>query len=106
MLGEVGHFAVTTVHGPAWDGSKTIREQTAWDEHASFMDSLVDDGFIVMGGPLDGGEHALLIVVAADETEVRRRLSADPWTPTQMLEVGSVQRWSIWLDGRNHAANP
>jgi uncharacterized protein YciI len=94
------YFAVTTVHGAEWDASKPIREQVAWDAHASFMDGLVNDGFIVMGGPLDDGENALLIVDAADEDEVRQRLVTDPWSPMEMLRVGSVKRWSIWLDGR------
>lgn len=55
MLGGMEYLAVTTVHGPKWDSSKPIREQAAWDAHASFMDSLVDEGFIVLGGPLDDG---------------------------------------------------
>jgi uncharacterized protein YciI len=87
-----------------WDRSKPIREQAAWDAHASFMDGLVDEGFIVLGGPLDDGEHALLMVDASDEAEVRERLGADPWNPMDMLSVATVQRWSIWLDGRNRAA--
>jgi hypothetical protein len=104
MLRDVGYFAVTTVHGPEWDSSKPIRGQAAWDAHASFMDSLVDDGFIVLGGPLDDGEHALLMVEASDEAEVRERLRGDPWNPMDLLSVSTVQRWSIWLDGRNQAA--
>jgi uncharacterized protein YciI len=98
--GRVEYFAVTTVHGSNWDGSKSIREQQAWAEHASFMDGLVADGLIVLGGPLDDGEHVLLIIEAADEGEVRQRLASDPWNPMDMLSVGSVKRWSIWLDGR------
>lgn len=69
------------------------------------MDELVERGFIVLGGPLDDGEHALLVVEAASEEEVRERLAVDPWSPAHMgmLAVSSVQRWSIWLDGRNQA---
>lgn len=33
------------------DFSKDTREQPFWDEHAKFIDQLVDDGFILMGGP-------------------------------------------------------
>ena len=97
---------MTTVHGPKWDSSKPIREQAAWDAHASFMDSLVDEGFIVLGGPIDEGEQALLVVDATNEAEVRRRLAADPWNPMGMLSVGTVQRWTIWLDGRNQVVDP
>ena len=28
--------------GPQWDASRPLEEQAGWDEHASFMDGLVD----------------------------------------------------------------
>ena len=43
--------------GPDWDRSKPMEEQSGWDEHAAFMDGLVDDGFIVLGGPLSDEER-------------------------------------------------
>ena len=78
--------------GPA----RGLREQDAWDEHAAFMDDLVDDGFVLLGGPL-GANRALLIVEAASEEEVRERLAQDPWTPIRMLGVESVEPWEILL---------
>jgi uncharacterized protein YciI len=101
----VEYFAVLTVHGPGWDGSKAIRSQQGWNDHAAVMDGLVESGFIVMGGPLDDGEQALLVVEAASEEEVRQLLAFDPWSPAhmEMLVVHTVQRWSIWLDGRSRA---
>jgi hypothetical protein len=44
-------FAVTLVNGPRYDESRPRREQDGWDEHAAFMDALVDDGFVILGGP-------------------------------------------------------
>jgi hypothetical protein len=38
--------------GPEYDSSRPLEEQSGWGEHASFMDGLVDSGFIVLGGPL------------------------------------------------------
>jgi hypothetical protein len=38
--------------GPQFDRSKPLQEQSGWAEHAAFMDSLVDQCFIVLGGPL------------------------------------------------------
>jgi hypothetical protein len=99
----VATFAVTMEHGPRWDASRGIRDQDGFPEHAAFMDALVEDGFVVVGGPLDGGRAALLLVEAADEAELRTRLAADPWAPTR-LHVGSVQRWDLWLDSRTTAA--
>ncbi|HXP18136.1 MAG TPA: hypothetical protein VN840_00695 [Streptosporangiaceae bacterium] len=96
----MAYFAVTLVHGPGWDVSRQIREQKAWDEHAAFMDGLVDDGFIILGGPIDGGERAMHLVEATDEQEITARLRQDPWASMGLLGVGTIRPWSIWLDGR------
>jgi hypothetical protein len=90
-------------HGPWWDASRGIRDQDGFPEHAAFMDALVEDGFVIVGGPLDGGRAALLLVEAADEAQLRTRLAADPWAPAR-LRVGSVQPWDMWLDSRTKAA--
>jgi hypothetical protein len=93
-------FALKMVHGPHWDDSRGIREQRAWDEHAVFMDGLVDDGFVVLGGPIGDGKQTMLIVEAIDEREIEARLGEDPWAPMDLLRIGSIQPWTIWLDGR------
>lgn len=99
----MAYFAVTTAHGRGWDPSRGIRQQDAWDAHAAFMDALVAEGFVVIGGPLGSGDRALLAVEAADEQQVRSRLAADPWEPMDLLHVDTVEPWSLWLDGRNRA---
>jgi len=93
-------FVVTMVNGSEYDRSRPRREQRGWDEHAVFMDGLLDEGFVVLGGPIGDGERVMLVVEAADEEEVRRRLGPDPWAPMGVLEIGSVQLWTIWLDSR------
>lgn len=74
---------------PSWDVTRGIREQREWDEHAAFMDGLVDDGFVILGGPIGDGERVLLVVEAADEREIRERLGEDPWASTGMLRIGA-----------------
>lgn len=102
-LRSVPNFAVTLVHACNWDTKRSIREQERWAEHAAFMDGLVDDGFIVVGGPLGSGERTLHLVDAPDEQAVRSRLRSDPWAQMGLLEVGSITEWALWLDGRNAA---
>jgi hypothetical protein len=97
-------FALTMVHGPHWDDSFGIREQRAWDEHAAFMDALVDGGFVILGGPIGDGRQTMLVIEATDEPEVRQRLGEDPWASMGLLQIGSLQPWTIWLDGRPAAA--
>jgi uncharacterized protein YciI len=93
-------FALTMVHGPRWDDSNGIREQRAWDEHAAFMDALVDDGFVILGGPIGDGKQTMLVIEATDEDEVKQQLGEDPWAQMGLLQIGSLQPWTIWLDGR------
>ena len=50
------------VNGPSYDSSRSRREQRDWDEHVTFMDGLVDEGFVILGGSIGEGEWILLIV--------------------------------------------
>ena len=98
----MANFALTLVHGPGWDDSLGIREQPAWTAHAAFMDALVADGFILLGGPIGDGQQTLHVVEADDEDQIRRRLAEDPWARAELLKVGSIQPWALWLDVRDH----
>jgi hypothetical protein len=92
-------FAVVLEHGAAWDGARGLREQDGWDEHAAFMDALVDDGFVVLGGPLGDGRRVLLAVAAGDEGAIRARLAPDPWHADDHLRIAAVEPWTVLLDG-------
>ena len=97
-------FIVISSAGPNRHPSKGTREQPLWDEHATFIDKLVDEGFIFMGDPLvneAGLPHgALLIVNAEDENEVREKLKNDPWFTHGILKLENVERWQIFIDAR------
>lgn len=97
----VTYYAVTRERGENWDARLSLRQQAKWDEHATFMDALIDEGFIVLGGPLGEGEKVfLLIIEAASEQEIHARLADDPWTPLGLLRTAKVERWQILLDAR------
>jgi uncharacterized protein YciI len=78
-----------------------MREQEGWEEHARFMDDLVASGFLLLGGPLEGGRETLHIVDAPSEQAIRERLVEDPWAANGMLRPKSIERWTVLLDGRN-----
>jgi uncharacterized protein YciI len=96
----VAVFAVTMVWGPSRDPLRNRREQRAWDEHAAFMDRLVDEGCMILGGPIGDGENTMHAIEAADEDEIRARLAGDPWAAMDILRIGEIRPWTIWLDGR------
>ena len=88
--------------GPHWDSSRPLEEQSDWPAHASFMNGLVDTGFIVLGGPLADEHRVVHAVEAESEDVVRATLACDPWSESH-LQVESIEPWTIRLDGRGGA---
>jgi uncharacterized protein YciI len=87
-------------HGPHWDDAQGIRDQVGWVEHARFMDGLVAEGLIIVGGPVGDGSYTAHLVEAAHQDEIRARLAEDPWARDGHLNVGLLEPWALWLDGR------
>jgi uncharacterized protein len=97
-------FVAISSTGPNADPLKSTREQPFWDEHVAFIDQLIEEDFILMGGPLVDEAclpcGALLIVNAEDEKKVREKLKHDPWFERGILQLESVNRWEIFVDTR------
>jgi hypothetical protein len=89
-------LAVLRRSGPEYDHSKPLEEQSGWLDHAAFMDGLVDDGFIVLGGVLGDELRTAHAVEAASEDEIRERLARDPWSGSHLV-VDSIDPWTIRL---------
>src|SRR5438477_395271 len=64
--------------GPEFDPARPLEEQTGWDDHAAFMESLVEEGHIILGGPLPNGRVAHAFE-ADSEDELRAIWARDPW---------------------------
>jgi uncharacterized protein YciI len=90
---------VRTRSGPQWDPSRPLEEQSGWPAHANLMDGLVEEGFVVLGGPLSDEHRVVLAVEAESEDAVHATLARDPWTDTH-LRTATVDPWTIRLDGR------
>ncbi|MBV9380785.1 MAG: hypothetical protein JOY82_18875 [Streptosporangiaceae bacterium] len=105
-------FAVTTARGPRWDPSRDIRAQAGWDSHAAYMDRLVEQGMIILGGPIDGkpDEVAMLAMQADTGGHVQVIFDADPWIISGVIRLASIRPWTLWLDSRppsgTRAASP
>jgi hypothetical protein len=98
----VTFYVVLRRTGPRWDPDRPVEAQEGWDEHAAFMDGLVDSGFVVLGGPLADEQRVVLAIEAGSDDEVRATLGEDPWSGTHLV-VDSVERWTIRLDGRRRS---
>jgi uncharacterized protein YciI len=85
--------------GPEWDRSRPMEEQSGWDAHAAFMDGLVDEGFIVLGGPLHDEERVVHVIEADSEQAVRDTLARDPWSKSHLV-IDAIDPWTLRLDSR------
>ena len=85
--------------GPEYDLSLPLEEQSGWAAHASFMDGLVDSGFLVLGGPLGDEYRVVHAVEAESEDAVRATFARDPWSETH-LRIDTIDPWTIRLDAR------
>jgi YCII-related domain len=90
-------FAVIRTRGPAWQDSRPLESQVDWGSHASFMNSLAQEGFVILGGPLEGTSDVLLVVRAQTPDEVRSRLAEDPWAGKDLLRITRVAPWTLRL---------
>ncbi len=88
--------------GPQWLPGRPLEEQTGWQEHAEYMDALVEEGFIVLGGPVSDEGRVVHAVEAESEDAVRATWARDPWSETHLV-VDSIEPWTIRLDGRERA---
>jgi uncharacterized protein YciI len=90
-------FAVTRSRGPAWNAARPMEEQAEWPAHAVFMNALHRDGFVVLGGPLEGTPDVLLIARANDADEITARLSDDAWARNGLLRITQIVPWTLRL---------
>ena len=88
-------FFILRTRGANWDRDKALEEQDGWSAHTAFMDGLVREGFITLGGPLEGTPNTLLLAMAESEDEVRTRLSEDAWATNDILRVERVAPWAV-----------
>ena len=63
------YYAVLRERGEHWNARIPMRQQEQWEKHAAFMDGLVADGFVILGGPLGDGEEKFLHIVAAESEQ-------------------------------------
>jgi hypothetical protein len=81
----MAYFVVLRRSGPKWNAELPLEQQSEWPAHASFMDGLVDAGFVILGGPLSDGHRVVLAIKADSERTVRETLARDPWSETHLV---------------------
>jgi len=82
--------------GPEYDHSRPLEQQSGWEEHAAFMDGLVERGAIVLGGPLFDEQRVAYAFEAESEEAIRETLAQDPWSGSHLV-IETIDPWTIRL---------
>lgn len=90
-------FIVTLASGPRWQGGLNPTHQEGGAKHESFMHTLTEERFLLLGGPVRDveGSRALLVVKAPSEEHARARLAEDPWVRSGVLRILDVREWDV-----------
>jgi uncharacterized protein YciI len=91
-------IAVFLRPGSRWNPDKPVRQQAYWDDHARFMDALVDGGQVILGGPFADGSGSMVVLRAESVEAARATFQEDPWTQQDILVVRDAKEWTIFLD--------
>lgn len=83
--------------GAAW-GDGPPEAQSDWDEHAAWIDTLVERGTIVMGGPFSDYSGAMLVVEGIGVEEAEPLFATDPFVQNGVFVVADVREWTNYVD--------
>src|ERR1700751_2364355 len=106
-------FVVIREQGSGWDPSRPMRQQDHWPDHVTFVNGIVGQGSMLLGGPLrrvgrlgEAGDatdpvrphrtdRALIVLEADPEEELTKVLDDDPWSRHHVLETAAIYRWEM-----------
>lgn len=88
---------VTFRAGPTWTAGD-VREQPGWDAHGAFIDRLVDDGTVVMGGPFADRSGSIVLLEGLDVPAAARALAADPFLANGVFVLESIRPFEVFVD--------
>jgi uncharacterized protein YciI len=83
--------------GPAWT-SGAVDDQPGWDEHAAFIDELIERGIFVMGGPLADQRGSQSLLENVTEHQARELVLRDPFVANGVFELEEVRAWNVFVD--------
>ena len=83
--------------GPAWT-TGTPEDQDGWDEHAEFIDGLIERGIFVMGGPFADDSGSMSLLENVGEDEARELVLRDPFVANGVFVLEDLCAWNVWVD--------
>lgn len=81
-----------------WDSDKSNRQQESWDDHAEFIDSLLTERVILVGGPLADNSAIMMVVLAESGQAARDYFAEDPWITKGLVQIKAVHQWNLEIN--------
>ncbi|MEU0877674.1 YciI family protein [Lentzea sp. NPDC005914] len=88
----MARFAVELVFGS--DREKRLAVRPA---HREYIASLAEKGVVLAAGPYADDTGALIIYEAVDEAALKEIISADPYTPANVIIKWEIRVWNVVL---------
>lgn len=82
--------------GKRWKKNRSIDEQLLL-QHAEYMDTLLNNGHLIAGGPFTDNSGGMAIVCAKNLEEAQKILLNDPAITQQVFEA-SLHPWQILFE--------
>jgi uncharacterized protein YciI len=82
--------------GPTWT-SGGVREQPLWDEHAEFIDALIENGTFVMGGPFADNSGSMSLLEGVTVDEARQIIAKDPFVENGVFVLDDLREWNVFV---------
>ena len=83
--------------GPTWT-SGPPEAQPDWDDHAMFVDALVERGTMVMGGPFADFSGTMVVLEGVDAEGARDAVAGDPFLANGVFVLEEVREWTVYVD--------
>lgn len=85
--------------GPNWTRGLP-EDQSGWDEHAAFINDLIDRGHFVMGGTWTNRLGSMSLWEGMNADEVRDVMQRDPFVQNGVFVIEDVADWTVYVDTR------
>jgi uncharacterized protein YciI len=69
-------------------------------DHLAYLQSLLEEGTLVLAGPVGDGSGAMLVLQAASEQEAQRVLMRDPYTAAGVGVDHVLRPWNVVISAQ------
>ena len=83
--------------GPTWKAGPPD-DQPGWDEHAAFIDQLIERGTMVLGGPFADYSGSMIVLESVSEEQARELVAPDPFLANGVFVLEDVRAWNVYVD--------